>query len=72
MKINELITQELSDTHTHQARWQALVKQIILEEGPANKERIMARVKAEAERIGGRLVRRSVGLGMQWMSEGRR
>jgi|LAHU01.1.fsa_nt_gb ferritin-like metal-binding protein YciE len=72
MKIKTLIEQELADTHTHQARWQALVKQIILEEGPANKERIMTRVKAEAERIGGRLVRRSVGLGMQWLAEGRR
>jgi len=72
MKINELIAQELSDTHTHQARWQSLVKQIILEEGPANKERIMERISAEAERIGGRLVRRSVGLGMQWLAEGKR
>ena len=44
MKIKTLIEQELADTHTHQARWQALVKQIILEEGPANKERIMTRV----------------------------
>lgn len=72
MKIKTLIDQELADTHTHQARWQALIKQIILEEGPANKERIIERVRAEADKIGPRLVRRSVDLGMQWLAEGMR
>ncbi len=71
MKINELIAQELTDTHNHQARWQARVRQIILEEGPNNKERIIARIKEEADTLGARMVRRSVGLGMQWLAEGK-
>jgi len=70
MKIKELIEQELADTSVHQARWQAIVKQIILEEGPANKDRIMARIKEEAAKIGARLVKRSVGMGMDWLAKG--
>jgi len=72
MKITDLIAQELADTHTHQARWQAVVKQAILEEGPENKERIMERLKIEAAKIGTRLVKRSIGMGMDWLAKGER
>lgn len=72
MTIQELIALELADTAVHQARWQARIKQIILEEGLTNKEAIMARAKEEADKLGGRLVRRSVDLGMQWLKEGSR
>jgi ferritin-like metal-binding protein YciE len=70
MKIEELIQQELADTHTHQVRWQAQVKQILLEEGPGNRDRALERIKVEAQKIGERLVKRSVGLGLQWLAEG--
>lgn len=71
MEIKELIELELADTAVHQARWQAIIKQIILEEGLTNKERILERAKEEADKLGGRLVRRSVDLGLQWMNGGR-
>lgn len=71
MTIQELITAELADTAVHQARWQARVKQILLETGPENKEAVMEQLRAEAQKLGERLVKRSVGLGMQWLAEGK-
>ena len=71
MTIQELITLELADTAVHQARWQARVKQILLETGPENKEAVMDQLRAEAQKLGERLVKRSVGLGMQWLAEGK-
>ncbi len=71
MTIQELITLELADTSVHQARWQARVKQILLETGPENKEAVMEQLRVEAQKIGERLVKRSVGLGMQWLAEGK-
>lgn len=71
MEIKDLIAAELADTAVHQARWQAIVKQIILEEGPANRERIMVRIKEAATKIGTRITKRAVGLGMDWLAEGK-
>ena len=71
MTIQELITLELADTAVHQARWQARVKQILLETGPENKEAVMEQLRVEAQKLGERLVKRSVGLGMQWLAEGK-
>lgn len=72
MQINELIDLELADTAVHQARWQARVKQIILEQGITDPEELKRLLAAEADKLGGRLVRRSVDMGLRWLAEGQR
>ena len=72
MTINELIELELADRAVHQERWQAIIKLIILEEGLDRPEAIMERAKEAAAKLGARLVRRNVDLGLRWLAEGQR
>ena len=71
MTIKELIKEQLDDVAASQSRYQAIVLQAMLEEGFKNREKVIEKVRPQIERLGTKIVIRSVDLGMRWLKNGK-